>query len=152
MLWIDNSNDCLYTPMMMMVVSWLWWWWLRCLWESVMWGCVNNLWWWWWWSRGGSWGSYGKSGHGMNRPVANGNAWCGVCVNNLWWWWCGRMVVVDVLMGISQGWMGVGRRMVGVEGVVVVLVVVVVNLARLGYFLLIVSLQNDHTNWFIRNN
>ena len=55
-------------------------------------------------------------------------------------------------MGISQGRMGVGRRIVGVEGAVVVLVVVVDNLERFGYFPLIVSLQNDHTNQFIRNN
>ena len=64
------------------------------------------------------------------------------------------VVAVDVLRGISRGRIGIGRRMVGVQGVVVVVVLVVVvdNLGRFGNFPLIVSLQNDHTNRFIRNN
>ena len=66
----------------------------------------------------------------------------------------GRVVAVDVRLGISEGRIGMGRRMVGVEGVVVVVVLVVVvdNRKRFGYFPLIASLQNDHTNRFIRNN
>ena len=52
--------------------------------------------------------------------------------------------------------MGMGRRMVGVEGVevkvVLVDVVVVTDIPCLfGCFLLTISLQNDHTHRFISN-
>ena len=57
---------------------------------------------------------------------------------------------------MSQGRMGMGRRMVGVDvevNVVVWVDVVVVtdSLVLFAGCLLIVSLQNDHTNRFIRN-
>ena len=68
------------------------------------------------------------------------------------------VVVVEVVIGrvwwMGQGRIGMGRRMAGldVEVDVVVWVDVVLVTDSLGLFrLLIVSLQNDHTNRFIRN-
>ena len=57
---------------------------------------------------------------------------------------------------MGQGRMGMGRRMVGVDvevNVVVWVYVVLVtdSLVLFAGCLLIVSLQNDHTNQFIRN-
>ena len=60
------------------------------------------------------------------------------------------MLVVEVVMGrvgrIGQGQIGIGRRMVGVD-----VVVVTESLVLFGGVSLIVRLQNDHTNRFMRN-
>ena len=60
------------------------------------------------------------------------------------------VVVIEVVMGrvgrIGQGQIGIGRRMVEVD-----VVVVTESLGLFGGVSLIVGLQNDHTNRFMRN-